>query len=122
DREELDERARYARVWLEKAASEEFKFTLQDGPVPEAAKCLSQEQKTALKKVLGYVDQQATLDGQELHTALHEFRKESGLSAGDFFGALYLSFLGKPSGPKAGWFLSVLNREFVISRLEEVTG
>lgn len=120
DREELDERARYAKAWLEKAASEEFKFTLQDGPVPEAARALSGEQKNALRLVLGYVDQHAALDGQELHEALHEIRKSSGLSAQDFFGAIYLSFLGKPSGPKAAWFLSVLNREFVISRLQEV--
>jgi lysyl-tRNA synthetase class 1 len=121
DRAELDERARFAKVWLERAASDDFKFTLQDGPVPEAAKHLSAEQKDALKKVLGYVDQHATLDGAELHTALHEIRKESGLSAGEFFGALYLSFLGKPSGPKAGWFISVLDREFVLARLTEVS-
>ncbi len=122
DRKELDERSLYAKHWLEKAASEEFRFTLADGDVPEAARHLSPEQKSALTHVLGYIEQHATLDGQELHTALHEMRKNSGLSAGDFFGALYLSFLGKSSGPKAGWFLSVLNREFIIARLKEVTG
>jgi lysyl-tRNA synthetase class 1 len=121
DRAELSLRAQYAKVWLEKAASDDFKFTLQDNTVPEAAKQFSPEQKAALRKVIGYIDQHASLEGQELHTALHEIRKESGLSAGDFFGALYLSFLGKPSGPKAGWFLSVLNREFVVARLTEVS-
>ncbi|MDE2079035.1 MAG: lysine--tRNA ligase [Patescibacteria group bacterium] len=121
DRAELDLRAEYAKRWLEKAASEDFKFTLQDGAVPEAVRQLSTEQKAALRKVLVWVEQHATLDGQELHTALHEIRQESGLSASDFFGALYLSFLGKSSGPKAGWFLSVLNREFVITRLKEVS-
>jgi len=38
----------------------------------------------------------------------------------DLFSAIYLSFLGKESGPKAGWFLSVLDRKFLEKRLEEV--
>ena len=119
DRQELELRARYARIWLDRAASDDYKFTLQD-ILPDAAKQLSSEQKTAIGKVVAYVQEHATLDGQELHTALHEIRKESGLSAGEFFGALYLAFLGKDHGPKAGWFLSVLDRDFVLTRLGEI--
>jgi len=39
--------------------------------------------------------------------------------AKEFFGAIYISILGKDSGPKAGWFLSVLPKEFLLKRLKK---
>jgi len=73
------------------------------------------------EKVLEYIEVQKNIDGQEFHTKLHEIRKEIEIEPKDFFSALYLSFLGKESGPKAGWFLSVLDRNFLTKRLKEVT-
>ena len=35
------------------------------------------------------------------------------------FRAIYLAFLGKPSGPKAGWLLTTLKEDFVRRRLDE---
>ena len=35
------------------------------------------------------------------------------------FNALYLTFLGRPNGPRAGWLLASLERDFVIGRLTE---
>ncbi len=35
------------------------------------------------------------------------------------FAALYLAFLGRDSGPRAGWLLTALSPEFVIARLGE---
>jgi len=42
-----------------------------------------------------------------------------GLTPREAFSAIYLAFLGKDSGPQAGWFLAALDREFVLRRLEE---
>jgi lysyl-tRNA synthetase class 1 len=120
DKEEIEMRAKYAKQWLELYAPEEFKFELQE-KLPDIAKNFSAKQKSALKEVLSYVKKGEKLDGQELHTKLHEIRKSSDLGPHEFFGALYLAFLGKERGPKAGWFLSVLDRDLLVSRLEEVT-
>lgn len=119
DREELALRAEYARRWLA-IADESYRFELALGAPPEATHTFTDGQKSLLKQVLAYVEEHEQLDGQELHTALHAIRKESGIEPSEFFSALYLSFLGKPSGPKAGWFLSVLDRNFIINRLKEV--
>jgi lysyl-tRNA synthetase class I len=35
------------------------------------------------------------------------------------FAALYLAFLGRPNGPRAGWLLASLDRDFVIERLRQ---
>jgi lysyl-tRNA synthetase class 1 len=114
-------RAEYAKRWIDLYAPEDFVFKLQTDEVPELARNFSEIQKQALKKVLEYVESHEFLDGQELHTTLHDIRKETNIEPKEFFGALYTSFLGKPSGPKAGWFLSVLEQEFLVSRLQEVS-
>ena len=55
-----------------------------------------------------------------MHAKLHALKEEAKISPADLFSAIYLSFLGKGYGPKAGWFLSVLDRGFVLRRLSEV--
>ena len=56
---------------------------------------------------------------------LYEIAKEVGLTTPEgkvskaAFEALYLTFIGKPNGPKAAWLLVTLKPEFVIARLDE---
>ncbi|MCW9054800.1 MAG: lysine--tRNA ligase [Candidatus Pacebacteria bacterium] len=121
DKKELKERAYYARKWLDTYASERYIYELQLERVPEEAKEFSEGQKAALRRVLTVVRDSEALDGQELHTALHDIKAETDTEPKAFFGALYLAFLGKESGPKIGWFLSVLPKDFIEQRLEEVT-
>ncbi|TAJ16084.1 lysine--tRNA ligase [Patescibacteria group bacterium] len=122
DTEEFELRAKYAQIWLERTASPEFRFALQTKSVPEGAKKLSDAQKSALREILSFVESHDVLSGLEFHTELHEIRKRQSIEPKALFGAIYLSFLGKDHGPKAGWFLSVLERDFVIRRLKEVAG
>lgn len=119
DEKEITLRSEYARRWLDTFAPEDYKFELQE-KLPEQAKSLSAAQKEALKAILEYVKSQSALNGQELHTKLHDIRKTMNIEPKEFFEALYLSFLGKSSGPKLGWFLSVLDKQFVEKRLGEV--
>lgn len=122
DKEELKKRVAYARKWLAAYAPEDYRYELQEKEAPAAVHSFSSEQKQALNDVLIYVRSQKELDGQALHSELHEIRKRSGLEPKLFFVALYQSFLGKNSGPKAGWFFSVLPREFLEKRLAEAAG
>ena len=120
DTRECEERAAYARKWLDLYAPEDYKFDLQFDTVPEKAQNLSSEIKAAIKELLEYIEANESLDGQELHTKLHDIRKETDVEPKAFFSAIYFAFLGKESGPKAGWFLSVLERDFLLRRLNEV--
>ena len=120
DKEEVDYRAGYAKAWLSKYAPEDYKYELQETEVPKTAKNFSAQQKEGLVKILEYIKSQDQLDGQELHTKIHDIKKEIGIEPNVLFSAIYLSFLGKDRGPKAGWFLSVLDKKFLERRLEEV--
>lgn len=112
DRAELDERSRYATHWLEAYAPEKFVFKLQD-TLPDAAKTLPDASKAALRALHDFIAARDTMPGgEELHAELHKTKE---------FKAIYLAFLGKESGPKAGWFLSVLPRDFVLTRLQEAS-
>lgn len=110
----LQERADYARFWLSTYAPESQKYELQE-TMPEIS--LSEPQKKALRALRDFVSVERS--GEELHHRLHELKTEVPIEPKELFGALYALFLGRTSGPKAGWFLSVLPRDFMIRRLEE---
>ena len=118
DKAELKLRAEYAKKWLEKYAPEEYKFVIQE-TLPEPAQHFSDAQKSALKKILEYVEGTSELDGKSLHEKLHEIKTEEGIAPKELFSAIYRLFLDRDSGPQAGWFLSTLDRDFLIKQLSE---
>jgi lysyl-tRNA synthetase, class I len=113
---ELDERAHYAKHWLKEYADDKFIFALQES-IPELANTLTEAQQSALKLLSDKIESLETIDGQVLHELIHEVKTESGLTPQEFFGAIYAVFLGKDSGPKVGWLLSTLQKDFLIKRL-----
>lgn len=109
DKKELEERATYAKRWLEAYAPEKYVYKLHD-EFPEAARNLDVKQKEAIQALIEFMESNPNASGEELQATLHEFKE---------FKAIYLAFLAKVSGPKAGWFLAALPREFVLKRLKE---
>jgi lysyl-tRNA synthetase class 1 len=114
ERVALEERAEYAKFWLSNYASEQYKYELQD-TLPEVQ--LSDIQKSAMKTLAEYMETEHT--GEGIHTRLHELKTEVPIAPKELFSALYKIFLNRESGPKVGWFLSVLPREFVHKLLLE---
>ena len=110
----LEEREQYAKFWLDNYAPEEYKYQLQD-IMPSVE--LTDMQKQAVAKLAEYMTGQRT--GEEIQTRLHELKTEAPISPKELFTALYKIFLNRDSGPKVGWFLSVLPHEFVLKRLQE---
>ena len=119
DKEEIEKRTYYADYWIKNYAPEKYKYQLQEN-IPETAKKLNVHQKEALRLILDYIKSQNILDGKLLHEKIHEIKESSDIKPQEIFSAIYASFLNKENGPKAGWFLSVLNRDFLEKRLEEV--
>jgi len=116
DRAELRRRMEDARRWLAAYAPEPYRFQVQPA-LPAVA--LSPGQRVFLTRLAGIVAERERWGGEELHARIHALKAELGLPPRDAFGAIYLAFLGKPSGPQAGWFLASLDREFVLRRLRE---
>lgn len=114
EEEKLEERARYARFWLETYAPESARYMLQeDAPTVS----FNDAQKASLKALMTFVDEERT--GEEVHAFLHALKTDIPISPKELFQGIYELFLGRSSGPKAGWFLSVLPRDYVLSRLKK---
>ncbi len=118
----IRERINVAQKWLQDYAEEEEKLVLYLDKLPERTNEITLEQFTYLAKLQENLEAIADWDGEVLQTALFATAKELGLQQKDAFKAVYLSFLGKERGPKAGSLLSYLEKSFVISRLQEVGG
>ena len=116
EKQEIENRIEIAKKWLEKFAPESFKFKVLDD-LPKDLK-LSKIQKEFLKKIADVL-QSKDFSGEDLHQEIHRFKKEMEISPREAFSAIYLIFIGKDSGPQAGWLLASLDKNFVLKRLQE---
>lgn len=114
DKSEVELRVEYARRWLQEYADDKFIFELKQN-LPEYS--LTNEQTLALSILASNIESAESLDGQVMHELIHNVRQETELDPKVFFSAIYQVFLGKESGPKVGWFLSTLDKDFVVKRL-----
>jgi len=58
---------------------------------------------------------------EEIHNAVFNTARAAGVEPQDAFRAVYLSLIGKDRGPRAGFFLSSLDCDFVIRRFKDVS-
>jgi len=115
---EIHERVSYATAWLKEYAPERYVFKLQD-EAPEFE--FSDLQKQAFLKIKDFVEATPEISGEDFHHQLHEIKKEIEIEPKELFSGLYRAFLNRDSGPQAGWFLSVLPKEYLLKRLTEVS-
>lgn len=119
EKDEIENRIKVAKMWLTSYAPESVKFAVQE-KLPDAVKNLSDAQKEFLAKIAESMETQGNLTGEELHQQIHEIKNTMEIPPRDAFCAIYITFLGKESGPQAGWLLTSLDLDFVIKRLKEV--
>lgn len=118
----VNQRIAVAKKWLQDYADEEEKLVLYLEQVPEKAGELNQEQVSYLEKLVENLKNVAAWESDVLQTTLFATSKELQIQQAIAFKAVYLSFLGKERGPKAGALLSYLDKSFVIARLQDVIG
>jgi lysyl-tRNA synthetase class 1 len=101
--------------WLEMWAPDEVKFQLAESV---DASTFSEEERaffTALAEDIRHAPEDAS--GEWFHQAIYGYKERAGLAPKQLFSALYRLIIGKTSGPRAGWFLSILPREWLYGRL-----
>jgi lysyl-tRNA synthetase, class I len=115
----LDERIAAARAWLETYAPERSRMTLKEALPPET-RALDAEQRVFLASLAGAVTADGGPNGGDAwQSAIFATAAGLGLPPGRAFAAIYLAFLGRPNGPRAGWLLAGLDQAFVTARLRE---
>lgn len=114
-RDEIFGRASNVEKWLNKYAPAYVKFQLCEA-MPPAVNNLTPDERKGLGLLSERID---GMTAAEIHDEVYAIAKELGMDSKKFFQAIYLAFLGDRQGPKAGWFLASLDREFVKARLSE---
>ena len=118
---DLHRRIDLARAWLERWAPDDAKFeVLETTPAVE----LTPQQRRYLFAIKALID--TVHDAGEMQNQLYEVAKKIGLvdakgkPSQDAFAAIYLAFIGKPNGPRAGWLLLSIEPDRVRRRLDDL--
>ena len=131
---DLDLRLGAVRAWLDAYAPDRAKLQVARDAMPPEAGLLRPEQRGFLRGLLESATRDGERDGKGSHPRgipssgeawqgeIFAAATEHGIDARAAFNALYLAFLGRPNGPRAGWLLASLEPEFVIGRLREAAG
>jgi lysyl-tRNA synthetase, class I len=117
ERIQLDQRVRSALYWLQNYALPEEKIELTAGDSHLEALTNSQR---AFLRLAGDNLANVAWSPDALQAALFDAARLTPLAQGEAFAAVYLLFLGRPSGPKAGNLLAFLDRDDVLARLQGV--
>ena len=97
----LADRQTYAQIWIDQYAPEEFQFTFRSNNSPTLE--LTTAEREFLQTVGELIESKAWQPA-DFQQALFDSAKQT-IGAKQGFQAIYKAFLGKKSGPRAGWFL-----------------
>jgi lysyl-tRNA synthetase class 1 len=118
----LDQRAGAARSWLDWFAPEAARLTIHRDALPGEAAALDAAQRRFLAKLADRASREEPESGDAWQTLIFTVATEEGVPGRKAFEAIYLAFLGRPNGPRAGWLLASLDAAFVIGRAGEAAG
>ncbi len=128
----LQERLRSARAWLETYAPDQARMEVHPA-LPEEAAALDDVQRSFLGALAGAADPvgsptesgpegrlaRGLRGGDAWQAAIFETAATLDLPAGKAFETIYVAFLGRRNGPRAGWLLAGLDPSFVVGRLRD---
>jgi lysyl-tRNA synthetase class 1 len=120
--EDLEDRCKFVKIWLDKYAPADFKFEIQKS-IPKVD--LSDNQTIFINRLSKVFATKKSWTGKELYVEfggiMDEMRADGEeIKPIDCFRAIYLIFLGKDSGPVAGDLLASLDHNFVEKRFTEI--
>lgn len=113
--ETIKRELKFIDTWLNKHAPADVKFELRQ-EINQGE--FNQVQKQFMSELADKIAQAPKeADGDWFHKAIYKFKDSTGLEPKELFGTLYMALIGQDSGPRAGWFLSILPRDWLIKRL-----
>lgn len=118
ERTHLEERLTAARYWVDRYASDEEKTRLQES-LPARAQELTASQRAFLR-MLSETLRDLPWEEDAIQAAVFDVARLTPIDSAQAFKALYRVLLDRDNGPRAGSFLSFLDRGFVVRRCAEL--
>lgn len=111
----LKQRVKHAKYWLENFAPDDVKFKIKEQlPAIE----LDEEQIRFLKSAREILPS-IKWEAENIHNIIYKISEDVKIPVKKSFTTIYQIILGQDRGPRAGYFLSNLDRQFVLKRIEE---
>jgi lysyl-tRNA synthetase class 1 len=121
ERQILDERVGAARAWLETYAPENARVSIVRDHLPELTTKLTDDMRAFLGAIADEAERDWPTSGESWQNLIFRVAADRGMATNRrSFAAIYAAFLGRENGPRAGWLLSVEDRDFVLGRLRAV--
>jgi len=111
----LKQRAEHTKYWLENFAPEMVKFEVKK-KLPSVK--LKTEQIRFLESLVEPF-LEISWDAEKIHNAIYVSSEKQKISIKLAFTTIYQIILGQEKGPRAGFFLSNLDKDFVFKRIKE---
>jgi len=122
ERRILVERLAAVGGWLDSYAPERARIEIRRDALPPEAAALGEDQRVWLGAFARAAETAPPPSGDAWQALIFEVATAAALPAGRAFGALYMAFLGRTNGPRAGWLLASLEPGFVVERLRAAAG
>lgn len=110
--EEALSRVELAGNWARETGNE-YDYDLKRTELPEVE--ISEDTERALSDLADFIEADHT--PEEIQGEIYEAAKRNDVPVGEFFTTGYRLFFDQEQGPKLGYFLGKLDREFVLARL-----
>ncbi|MDH7506734.1 MAG: lysine--tRNA ligase [Candidatus Thermoplasmatota archaeon] len=115
DEEHLKQRVENVKYWLKNFAPDVVKFEVKK-KLPKIA--FSDIEKTFLSNLEERLSK-IRWEAENIHKAIYEQAEKQNMQVNDAFKIIYKVILNQEKGPRAGYFLSNLDKDFVLSRFKE---
>ncbi len=116
DADIIREELKFIDEWLRLRAPDDVKFALAEQVHTGDFSEIEQAFLKGLGEKVAASPEDA--DGTYFHERIYELKDQLDLQPKEMFTILYKALIGKTSGPRAGWFLSILPRDWLVRRLK----
>ncbi len=116
DEADFKKEIEYARRWLDRYAPENVKFKIL--PIDQRVE-LNDEEAMLLESFVNDIDGMPW-ESASIHDKVYDLAQKYKKSPDSVFSLFYRIFIGKDRGPRLGYFLYNLGRDFVKNRIERV--
>jgi lysyl-tRNA synthetase class 1 len=113
----LAQRVSVARAWLAGFAPDRYRVEVRQDALPTEAAVLDDSQRTYLAALADGAAMERPAAGDAWQDLIYRTAQAREVPSAQAFGAIYLAFLGRLNGPRAGWLLASLEQGFVETRL-----
>ncbi len=110
----IHEEIEIAKRWLDTYGPDDIKFKLLN---EDARVKLTPEESKFISNFLGEM-KDMDWSPESIHNVIHESIKSSGIDQQEGFCTFYRVLIGKDKGPRLGYFLFGLGKDYVIKRLQ----